>query len=255
MLAFSTEKEIRTPKPKFVNDWSAAWRNRFFREQILFSALALLAALVVMRFFIAYVERRSGIGLPDPLLSLFTAVDLKWITYSIVYSSVVLGIVSLALYPYSFLLAIRAAVLLIALRIVFLFLLPLDPPPGCIPLVDPFIRTPALSPATSRDLFFSWHTALISLFAFSARYRDMKLVFFSAAALVSILFILQHVHYVIDIVAAPCFAYVAYGIARSNTMRESPVRAAAPSREESSDRIKTARPPQLSRRAAGVNLS
>jgi hypothetical protein len=248
-------KKRTTKMLKIVDNWSAAWRSRFFREQFLFSALALLAAFVVMRFFIAYVERRGGIGLPDPVLSLFTAIDLKWITYSIVYSSVVLGAVSLATYPHSFLLAIRAAVLLVGLRIVFLFLLPLDPPPGCIPLVDPFIRTAALSPATSRDLFFSWHTALICLFAFSARYNDMKLVFFCAAALVSVLFLLQHVHYVIDIVAAPCFAYVAYGIARSNTMRESPAKAPAATREAPSDRTKTVRPPQLSRRAAGMNLS
>ena len=210
--------------PKFVDNWRGAWRNRFFRDQLLFSLIGLLLALVLMRLFLAYVESRSGIGLPDPLLSLFAPVELKWITYSFIYSAIILGLVSLAPHPFSLLLVVRATFVLVLLRITFLFLLPLDPPPGCIPIVDPFIRIPAISPTTSRDLFFSWHIALIALFALSARFRDMKIIFSSAALVVSILFLLQHAHYTIDVVAAPCFAYVAHGVAKSSTMHNGPAK-------------------------------
>jgi hypothetical protein len=205
---------------KIVDNWSVAWRNRFFRDQLLLSLIGFLLASVLMRLFLSYVETRSGISLPDPLLPLFSPTDLRWITFSCIYSAMILGFVALAIYPFSLLLAIRSIFVMIILRITFLFLLPLDPPPGCIPLIDPFIRMPAVFPPTSRDLFFSWQTALMALFGFCARWRDMRILFFSAAALVSILFLLQHVHYTIDVVAAPCFAYLAFGIAKGNTLHE-----------------------------------
>ena len=210
--------------PKFVEDWRTAWRSTFYRDQFLTSMIGFLLSLVLMRLFLGYVEGRSGIGLPDPLLSHFTSIDLKWITYSFIYSAIVLGFVSVALHPFSFLLVLRAMIVLVLLRITFLFLLPLDPPPGCIPIVDPFIRISALSPTTSRDLFFSWHTAVITLFAFSARFRDMKIIFSAAAFVVSVLFLLQHAHYTIDVVAAPCFAYVAHCVSKSNTMHNGATR-------------------------------
>jgi hypothetical protein len=173
-----------------------------------------------MRLFLSYVERRGGISLPDPLLPLFASTDLTWITFSCIYSAMLLGFVYLTLYPFSLLLAVRAAFVLILLRITFLFLLPLDPPAGCIPLVDPFIRMPAVFPPTSRDLFFCWPTALMALFGFCARWKDMRTIFFCAASLVSVLFLLQHAHYTVDLVAAPCFAYLAFGIAKGNTLHE-----------------------------------
>lgn len=212
--------ERKESMPKIVDNWKVAWRNRFFRDQLLLSLIGFLLASVLMRLFLSYIETRNGISLPDPLLPLFAPTDLKWITFSCIYSAMILGFVALAIYPFSLLLAIRSIFVMILLRITFLFLLPLDPPPGCIPLVDPFIRMPAIFPPTSRDLFFSWQTAVMALFGFCARWRDMRILFFSAAALVSILFLLQHVHYTIDLVAAPCFAYLAFGIAKGNTLHE-----------------------------------
>ena len=206
--------------PKFVNDWRGAWKNRFFREQFLISLIAILLAMVLMRFFLSYVEKRSGIGLPDPVLSLLTPMDLKWIIYGCIYSAFLLALGSFALHPFALLLVLRGMTVLILLRILFLYLLPLDPPPGIIPLADPFLRMPVVFPPTSRDLFFSWPTAVITLFGFSAQWKDIRIIFFCAAGVVSALLLLQHAHYTLDVIGAPFFAFVAYAIARANTLRE-----------------------------------
>jgi hypothetical protein len=204
--------------PKFINRWRNAWRIRFFRDQFFVSIAGLLVVLVVTLLFLDYVERRSGSMLEDPLLSLLSPVDLKWITFSLVYSGVLLGFVSLGLYPFNFLLAIRAFFVMMLLRITCLFFLPLDPPAGFIPLIDPFVQLAGMAPVFTRDLFFSWHTATIALFAFTVQWKDMKIIFSCTAGVVSALLLLQHAHYTIDVIAAPCFAYVAYGIARWMTI-------------------------------------
>lgn len=208
--------------PGLVESWRSAWRIRAFKDQFLVSCAGLLVALILMGLFLDYVETRSGIVLYDPLLSLFSPADFRWVIYSLFYSGMLLGIISLCLHPYSFLLAMRAFVVVILLRIVCLFFLPLDPPSGSIPLMDPLIQLPGVLPVLTRDLFFSWHTALLTLLVFTVPWKDMKIIFTCAAAAVSLFLLLQHAHYTIDVVAAPCFAYVAYGIARWRTVEKMP---------------------------------
>jgi hypothetical protein len=181
-----------------------------------------------MRLFLGYVETRAGIVLPDPVLSLLSPHDFRWITFSLIYSGILLGIISLSFYPFALLLTVRAYILMILLRIVCMFLLPLDPPRDMIPLVDPFVQWPGVYQTFTRDLFFSGHTATIVLLAFTAQWKDMKIIFACTAFLVAMLLLLQHVHYTIDVVAAPCFAFVAYGIANWITIGEVPVGSASP---------------------------
>jgi hypothetical protein len=208
--------------PGFVESWRSAWRIRAFKDQFLVSSAGLLVALILMGLFLDYVETRSGIVLHDPFLSLFSPADFRWVIYSLFYSGMLLGIVSLCQYPYSFLLAMRAFIVVILLRIACLYLLPLDPPAGSIPLVDPLIQLPGVHPVLTRDLFFSWHTASLTLLVLTARWKDMKIIFTCAAVAVSVFLLLQHAQYTIDVVAAPCFAYVAYGIARWRTVEKMP---------------------------------
>jgi hypothetical protein len=206
--------------PKFVGRWRDAWRIRLFRDQFFVSIIALLVMSVLLRIFLDYVETREGVTIFDPVVVAFSPIDFRWITLSLIYSGMLLGIISLFLEPYALLLAIRAFVVMIILRIVCLFLLPLKPPTDIIPLIDPVIQWPGTHPILTHDLFFSGHVAALALFALTAQWKDMKVIFSSAAVVVSILLLLQHTHYTIDVVAAPCFAYVAYGIAKWLTVVE-----------------------------------
>ena len=65
----------------------------------------------------------------------------------------------------------------------------------------------------------SWPTAVMTLFGFSAQWRDIQLIFYCAAGVVSVLLLLQHAHYTLDILGAPVFAFLAFAIARESTLR------------------------------------
>lgn len=205
---------------RFFDSWRTAWRVGAFRDQFLVSILGLIIAVVAMRFYLGRLELRTGVLLNDPLLSIVPAVELNWIIFTIVYSGMVFGLASLVLYPFSFLLTMRALILMILLRILCLYLLPLDPPAGSIPLVDPLVQMMALRFVSPHALFFSWETATMALLALTARWRDVKIIFACAAAVISVLLLLQRTHYTIDVVAAPCFAYAAFGLAKWITVRD-----------------------------------
>ncbi|MBC7884582.1 MAG: hypothetical protein H7X99_03860, partial [Saprospiraceae bacterium] len=63
-----------------------------------------------------------------------------------------------------------------------------------------------------KDLFFSGHTANLILVGLVVDVPWLKRALFFFALVVGILVVLQHVHYSIDVVAAPFFAYAAYKI-------------------------------------------
>jgi len=205
---------------KFTDGWRRALRSREFRDQLFLTFAALLVAVLLLRAFMSYIGARMGAILHDPLLDLFTPASFVWITFSLIYAGFLLGIVSLVVHPFSLLLALRAFVVLILLRAICQFFLPLDPPADAIPLADPFIRFPGFRPVLARDLFFSWHTAFLALLAFVTQWKDLKAVLSLLALIVSVLMLLQHAHYTIDLIAAPCFAYASYGLARSITVQE-----------------------------------
>jgi hypothetical protein len=163
-------------------------------------------------------ETVTGVVLHDPILSFLSAIDLKWITHAVTYSGLLLGITSLCFYPFAFLLAVRSSVLVVVLRMVCRVVLPLDPPAGVIPLVDPIIQLPLAHPNLIRDLFFCWQTAVMTLFALTVEGRDLKLIFSVFTVMVSVLLLFQHAQYTISVVAAPCFVYAAYGVARVFTV-------------------------------------
>ena len=205
---------------KSVENWRIAFRVAAFRGQFIQSIIALPVAAILMRIYLDHVEVRTGFMIPDPLLTIFPAIELNWVIFAVLYSGMLLGLVSLVASPYAFLLTMRAWTLLMLFRIAGLFLLPLEPGLGSVPLVDPIVRIPALQMSGTHALFFCWEAATMALLAFTARWRDMKIIFGSACGLLSLLLLLQRAQYGVDIIAAPCFAFASLGLARFLTARD-----------------------------------
>lgn len=157
--------------------------------------------------FLEFVERRPGATLHDPLLALFPAVDLTWITFLIIYAGVIGAIILLLRDPEQFLRALQTYSLTAAVRMAAMWLMPLDPPAGMIALKDPIVEFFGGGNTLTRDLFFSGHTSTLLIVALVLPGRRARLVFFSATAAVGVCVILQHVHYAVDVLAALFFAY------------------------------------------------
>ena len=89
-----------------------------------------------------------------------------------------------------------------------MYILPLESPASIIPLKDSFLQNSFYSGRENlKDLFFSGHTATVFLFAFAFKKRVLKLFFAIGGTVVGIFVVLQHVHYSIDVIVAPAFAY------------------------------------------------
>ncbi len=165
--------------------------------------------------FLTSVEARSGVVYNDPLHRLMGPVDLTWLVFTLLYGALLLAIVVLLREPPVFFRALRAYTMLIGLRMICMWLLPLDPPETMIALNDPFVElfTTGGTATLTRDLFFSGHTATLCLIGFVTPGRWYRWTFYALALVVGVSVIAQHVHYSIDVVVAPLAAFAAAWLA------------------------------------------
>jgi len=192
--------------------WAGAWRDRGFRLQAALTAPALAAALMALARFVGWVERRPGATLPDPLLALLQPRDLTWLTFSLIYAGLLAGVALLLRRPRDLLAAVQAYAVMVAFRIAVMWVTPLDPPPGMLALRDPFVEQLGTGQLLTRDLFFSGHTATLFLLFLAVPGRVAKGLFLACTVLVGICVLWQHVHYSVDVLAAPFFAYAGWRV-------------------------------------------
>jgi membrane-associated phospholipid phosphatase len=96
-----------------------------------------------------------------------------------------------------------------------MYSLPFDPPSSMIPLKDPFVQLFGTGKLLTRDLFFSGHTATLFLLFLVVDKKPYKQLFLFLTVLVAVSVILQHVHYFIDVLAAPFFTFGCFIIVKS----------------------------------------
>jgi hypothetical protein len=195
------------------NRWQARWKQHGFRLQLLLTVLALFLVLHALASFLTYVEVRPGAVLPDPLLALFQARDFTWVTFAVIYGGILLGLLNLASFPAHLVLAIQSYVVMVLFRIMAMYLVPLEPPPGMILLRDPLVEVFGTGIVLTKDLFFSGHTATMLILALTAPQPWLRKLFLVCTIAVAVLVLWQHVHYSIDVLIAPVFALLAYQIA------------------------------------------
>lgn len=192
------------------NDYLSVKKNKIeFSLTIIFLTISLLS----LTNFLQYAESRNGAVLDDALLSLFKPVDLTWFTFSFIYLSLIIAVAYLIKHPARLVFAFQVYVLIIASRILSMYLLPLNPPVGIIILNDPFVQLFGTGKILTKDLFFSGHTATLLLLAIVSPNKKLKILFFISTILVAFFVLAQHVHYTIDVVAAPVYVYACYSFA------------------------------------------
>lgn len=189
--------------------WAEANKDRFFFFEFIFSLSFLVLTMMSFSSFTQFIERRQGFQFVDPLLIKFSAYDLTWPIFSLIYGAILLGIGILVYRPYRLILLFKAYALMVLIRMVMMYLLPLDPPAGMILLQDPFVSLFVTGKTLTRDLFFSGHTATMFLLFLAVPIKYKK-VFFTIASLVATGVLWQKVHYTVDVVVAPFVSFVAY---------------------------------------------
>ncbi len=192
--------------------WKKFLKSRNNKIELVVTLILLAVVLTSLANFLNFVEARQGVVLPDPILNLFNPIDLTWLIFALIYLSLIAAIASLINNPKQLMFAIQLYTLMLVVRIIAMYLLPLEPPQKMIMLNDPLVEFFGTGQTLTKDLFFSGHTATLFILFLVSEKKIFKIIFLISTIAVAITVLLQHVHYTIDVFAAIFFTYACYKV-------------------------------------------
>lgn len=194
------------------SDWKSFLNDKRYTTMLTISIILLFVLLIVFAKFLIFVENRQGVVLEDPIMKMFTALDLNIPIFIVIYGSLVSGLIILARAPKNLLIGIQTYSLMLVFRIVGMYITPLDIPLGSINLQDPLVFVLGTGQIITKDLFFSGHTATLFIIFLVMNNKKLKLLYLFLTITVAIMIYLQKAHYLLDILVAPFVSYAAYRI-------------------------------------------
>jgi hypothetical protein len=194
--------------------WQTALSQARFRWLLAlsFGSFLISAKLVVNELHVA--ELRPGVVLSDPILVLLPVADLSVPIFLIEYGCALAVLALLAARPARLAVGILAYGIVIFWRAIAIAIVPLDPPPDLVLLVDPAAALVGGGPQFTKDLFFSGHASAMAVFTLCAPKRWARWVFGGFTLVIGVMLMIQRVHYAVDVLVALALAYVAWRIAR-----------------------------------------
>jgi len=193
-------------------NWKSFFKIKRNRNEFILTVILLAVLMISFSQFLQFIEKRNGAVLPDPLLNIFSPIDLTWLTFSLIYLSIIVFLISIIKEPDKLLIAMQAYGLMVIFRTIAMYLVPLEPPETMLLLNDPFVQLFGKGEILTKDLFFSGHTATLFLLFLLTEKKTLKFIFLISTFIVGISVLLQHVHYSIDVFVAPFVAYGSYRI-------------------------------------------
>jgi hypothetical protein len=190
--------------------WQTAWGTKDFRNKIIAGTLLLFTTLATFPFFFGTIEERNGKILNDWLLDRLPAYNMSLPIFIIIWVSTVFIFIRSYQNPDIFITFLWAYVILSITRLVVISMVPLNPPAGLIELKDPISNTFYGLRVVTKDLFFSGHTSTAFLMYLCLKKRNDKIIMLAATFVLGLLLLIQHVHYTVDVLAAPFFTYLIY---------------------------------------------
>ena len=187
-----------------TTNWGRAFENSRFRKKLVAGVILLVCILMLFPYFFAFIETRKGVILNDALLRYIGPADFSIPIFIIIWSTTLLFIVRSFNYPHVFLNAVYCVCFLSLVRMLSIYLTPLDPPATIIAIKDPLtsLTYGGKDVFMTKDLFFSGHTSNMLMLAMVFEKKWDKWWGYIAAVSVGILVLLQHAHYTIDVLAA-----------------------------------------------------
>lgn len=199
---------------------TSTWKSFLSTTRNLFilvvSLVSTLLTLKIVSLFLCYNETRvNGYSLSDPVLDLITPRDISTLLFTITWVCIIIGLVIVMRTPIRALLAMYSIIVIGMVRCIVMYMVPLETPEGIIPLRDPMLEGSFYDEKVLvKDLFFSGHTSNMVILTLLMDIIWIKRLLIICTIIVAYLLLVQHVHYTIDVLAAPIFAYISYRIAK-----------------------------------------
>jgi hypothetical protein len=194
--------------------WVDTLKDDSFKVKLYIGIGLLVTVLISFPFFFQHIELREGTVLNDAVLDYLSPRDASIPIFTIIWTMTALFFVRSVQSPTLFLTFMYGFILLSVSRFVTISLVALDPPHGLIPLVDPISNSFYGKSFVTKDLFYSGHTSAQCLFFLCFRRKLDRLIALFCTIAVGFLVLVQHVHYTIDVIAAPVFTIICFYIAK-----------------------------------------
>lgn len=200
-------------KDNFKNIWKKFITKKNSKGYFIFTLIFLIVCVYFLSRFILFIESRSGVILDDPLFHYFEAIDLNIPIFALIYGSLISCIIYLFLnYPERTLIAFQSYSLLVIIRMIMMYVVPLEPPTGTLDLQDPLVFIVGTGTKITKDLFFSGHTSILFLMFLLVQNKKFKRLLLLNTILVGLFVILQKAHYSIDVFVAPFISFTVFKI-------------------------------------------
>jgi PAP2 superfamily C-terminal len=193
--------------------WSAAWKLTSFKWKFWTGMLIFAGILIALPFFFNAIEERNGIRFDDLVLERIPSRNVSFAVFFLIWSSCLILIIRIYRDPMMLLIMLWAYNGVTLFRMACITLISLNPPAGLIPLEDPITNQFYGQHYITHDLFFSGHTTTVFLIFLCLKKKTDRIYTLIASIVLGILLLVQHVHYTIDVLAAPVFTYALYRFA------------------------------------------
>ena len=195
-----------------IANWREAIHDQNFRRYFPPNLIACFIVFYTAIYWLNLNSNRPGMIINDPVYNFLTPYDFSAFIFFFTYTATIFTILYVIQYPFLLQRALLAFVAVFLVRAVCIYLVPLSPSPGIIPLVDPVTDTLGHEGRIINDLFFSGHIADLTTFYLVCRNKALRRYILLCAIIVATLIVWQRVHYTIDVLVAPAFSYISYWI-------------------------------------------
>jgi hypothetical protein len=202
------------PSPTLKDNWTVTWNSRRKRYQMIIGTVIIAAIIYSLPFFFAHIQKREGVVLNDWLLAHIPPHDVSAYIFGLIGAMALLILTRAIKNPSIYITWCWTMIFVYIVRFVTLSLFALDPPSGMVPLIDPINSFFSGNTVITKDLFFSGHTATMVMIYLCLEKRTDKIIALIAAFVVACLLLVQHIHYTIDVLAAPIVVYPCYRLTR-----------------------------------------
>ncbi len=198
---------IQETKQRYIDLWQQPFGGIHFIASILFvNTFGLWVPT-----FLNFIQNRKGFAINDAVLNNIPALDVSIPLFVSCYCVIVLAFIIIITHPKNLIFVFQAYILVTFIRMLCIFLVPLEAPLEYVDLKDPFAEMFVYGgKPINKDLFFSGHTSTMVLLILSTPYKKLKPYFTLAAILVAILLLIQHAHYFVDVIVAPFITIFCY---------------------------------------------
>jgi PAP2 superfamily C-terminal len=194
----------------YLQKWKTALQSSDFQKKMWGGIIALVVLFSFFPLFFQAIQKRHGFLLNDWVLNRLPVFDASIPIFIFIWMTTLLIVVRFIKDPEIFLTFLWCYNLLCISRMITISIIPLDPPQGLVALTDRLANAFYGPTFITRDLFYSGHTASVFLIFLCLRKKADKLFALLSTIIVGVLLMIQHVHYTIDVLAAPLFAYAMY---------------------------------------------